>query len=91
MSERGKAWVAFVLSSGLILGTLSPVMTYGVMLVYYPIVLIFGCDGARTELECLGVQLYPLSAPALALLALVWCQIAIARTWYIARACGRNP
>jgi hypothetical protein len=46
--RSAQAWVAFLLSSALIVATLLPIIKYGVLFLYVPVFLIFGCDGARS-------------------------------------------
>ena len=78
-----QAWAAFLISSALIVGTLLPVIGYGYIFLYLPVFLFFGCDSARTAADCLGTELYPFMPPALALLALIWCRMAVARRMYM--------
>ena len=94
MNPNRQAWAAFLLSSALIVGTLLPIVNYGGMFLYFPIFLLFGCDGAGGSGDCLRIQLTPFIPPILAILSLIFCRIAIKRAWYTgsvllaALACG---
>jgi len=79
-----QAWTAFLISSALIVGTLLPVIGYGGIFLYFPIFLLFGCDGARSATDCLRIQLSPFIPIVLTVCALICCRIAIGRAWYLA-------
>jgi hypothetical protein len=84
MSPTRQAWAAFLISSALIIGTLLPVINYGYVFLYFPVFLIFGCDSARSANDCMRIQLGPFVPIVLAIFALITCQIAIRRKWYLA-------
>jgi hypothetical protein len=84
MSSTRWAWVSFALSSALIVCTSLPVLRIGWVYFYFPIVLLFGCDGAGGPLDCLRMQLTPLVPPILVMATLVICPISIRRGWYLA-------
>jgi hypothetical protein len=83
MTPTRQAWIAFLLSSALIVGTLLPMIGYGSLLIHFPVFVMFGCDSARSAGDCLRILLTPLVPPVLTLVVLVGCPIAIARTWYV--------
>jgi hypothetical protein len=82
MSQTRLAWMAFLLSSALIVGALFPIVNYGQFFLFYPITLLFGCDSARSAGDCLRIQLTPWVPPALAIAALITCRIAISQARY---------
>jgi hypothetical protein len=83
MSSNSPAWVAFLLSSALIIGTLLPIVGYGYVFLYFPVFLAFGCDSARSVGDCLRIQATPFVPIVLTICALVGCSSAIIRTRYV--------
>jgi hypothetical protein len=82
MSQTSKAWAAFLISSALIIGTLLPVMNYGMLFLLFPVALLFGCDGARSGAGCVGMLLTPFVPLFLTFGALIFCRSAVRRSLY---------
>jgi hypothetical protein len=85
--RSAQAWVAFLLSSALIVATLLPIIKYGVLFLYIPVFLIFGCDGARSAAGCLATLVSPFVPIGMTGLAVVVCRIAIRAEYYVASVC----
>ena len=83
-----QAWVAFLISSALIIGTLAPVVRYGTVILLYPVFVLFGCDGARSGADCLRILITPLVPIALTVIALIGCRLAVRRGWYLGSVLG---
>ncbi len=84
MSPTRRSWLAFLISSALIIGTLLPVIGYGYIFRSFPVFLFFGCDKARSTIDCLRIELSPFVPIALAIIALIACRRAMSKTWYLA-------
>jgi hypothetical protein len=82
MTSTGQAWTAFLLSSALIIGTFLPVINFGYLFIYYPVILIFGCENAQSGADCMRILLVPFVPAILTIAAFIGCRIAISRTWY---------
>jgi hypothetical protein len=83
LHQNTRAWIAFLLSSALIVGAFLPVVRYGGIFILFPIWMLFGCDGARNGIDCLRTLIAPLVPPAVTVMALIWCRIAIERSFYV--------
>jgi len=84
MRPTKQAWVAFLISSALIIGTLLPVIGYGHIFLYFPVFLLFGCDSAHGSIDCLRIELSPFVPIALAIIALIACRRTISKARYMA-------
>lgn len=84
MSQNTQAWIAFLISSVLIVGTLMPVVNYGFLVLYFPVFLMFGCDSASGAMDCLRILATPFVPFALTIVAFIACRIAIERAQYVA-------
>jgi len=83
MSAKNKAWVAFLLSSLLIIGALLPIINYGYIFLYLPAFLMFGCDSATSGDNCLRILFTPFVPIALTICSLAGCKFAISRARYL--------